>query len=80
LELASRAIEKRHGNLARFIERTQSFSEFNYLGAWAWKNHHDRYSWLDTTCEPLPYHNLRQFPSHHGVTPEIRAEIDRYLA
>lgn len=66
--------------LASFIDRTPNYSEFNVIFNWALRFHRDRYSWLHTEKEPLPYHNLRQFFSGNGVTPEIRAEIDRYLA
>lgn len=66
--------------LDAFIVRTTNFSEFCALGAWAHKYCHGDYAWLDTTKDPLPFFAIRQFFSGNGVTPEIRAEIERYLA
>lgn len=72
---------RKHGPLHRFIDRTPNFSEFCALGAWAFKHHYDRYYWLNTEKEPLPTnHPLEQVYSGNGLTPEIRARWDGYLA
>lgn len=73
-------VQRHRMPLERFIERTPNFSEFCALGAWAYKYRRDDYAWLNTATDPLPFFALRQFFSGNGVTPEIRAEINRYLA
>ena len=57
-----------------------AFSEFNVLGSWMWRFHHGTRDWLNTEHDPIDKLPLKQFWSWGGVTPEIRAEIEKILA
>ena len=58
----------------------RAYSEFNSLGAWLWKFRHGTRHWIRTDVDPMPPLALKQGWSWGGVTPEIRAEIERILA
>lgn len=49
------------------LAKIKRLSEFNVLGAWAWRHQPERYCWLRTTVDPLPPLRLVQFWSHGGV-------------
>ena len=56
------------------------FSEFNVLGMWLWKFRHSSRSWIRTDVDPIPPLHLKQGYSWNGVTPAIRAEMEKILA
>ena len=73
---------KRHGVIASDYVRVQplrAFSEFNALGAYAYKYHNEMFSWYDTRGTPLPEVHAKQYHSWGGITPEIKAEIENTL-
>lgn len=57
-----------------------TLSEFNLVGAFAYKVARDRYHWRDTTKMPLPSNPLMQFYSRAGITTEARMKIEAALA
>jgi FkbM family methyltransferase len=57
----------------------RAFSEFNALGAYAWKFHHDAFEWVNTVERPLPLPYAKQFFSWGGITDEVKQEIDTIL-
>ena len=73
---------KQHGIIISEYIRLQpnrAFSEFNALGAYAYKYHHDMFTWVNT-LDSLPQPVFaRQFHSWAGVTPEIKSEIETIL-
>jgi len=80
---------RKHGLIISDYIRNQpfrAFSEFNALGAYAWKNHHDRFVWVNTLGEaemPMELREkpfARQFQSWNGITPEVKAEIENILS
>lgn len=75
-------MEKLHGvSLQQYIaaQPSREFSEWNALGAWAfyYAPHHFAF-WHTDVSVPEPF--VRQFWSWGGITPEIRAEMERILA
>lgn len=72
---------KQHGRIISEYVRNcpeRSFSEFNALGAFAYKYHHDRFSWWNTT-EGTPAPVAKQFRSYDGITPEVKLELEKIL-
>jgi hypothetical protein len=59
------------------MQPLRSFSEFNALGAYAWKFHRDKFHWINTTEMALPEPFARQFFSWGGITPEVQKELDQ---
>jgi hypothetical protein len=58
--------------------RDRNFSEFNALGAFAEREHPERYTIIDTADEITPKF-AEQFWSWGGITPEILAKIEAML-
>lgn len=57
-----------------------SFSEFNYIGAWAESYQPDHYVFSDTDTNEIRTPKLKQNWSWGGITEEIRGELGRILA
>ena len=62
--------------LSDFVKTSGVFSEFNYMGAYAWKFMHDQFRWLHTEQEDFGSMPLKQYWSHGGVTPQFREELN----
>lgn len=80
-----RYMQSTHGcSIGEYIERQpgRSFSEWNAIGAWAYYNDnaHDLFYWWNTETDGVPEPVIKQHWSYGGITPEIRAEIERILA
>jgi hypothetical protein len=58
----------------------QTFAEFTSLGAYARKFFADKYHWVEIPFQPRPADKLKQYWSHGGLTPDVRAEIEGILA
>lgn len=74
-----------HGcSIGEYIEKQpgRSFSEFNALHAWAYYYPvaRDLFYWWNTETDGVPQPVIKQHWSYGGITPEIRAEIERILA
>lgn len=71
-------IEKQYPNLEERIMANGRFSEFNFIGAWAWFND-PNYNFVNTDTlnefNPLG----KQFWSRGGITKEIKEEINKIL-
>ena len=59
----------------------RSFSEFNALGAYAYKFNHDKFAWVDTQGDEFALLPpcARQFHSWGGITPEVEKELGTIL-
>lgn len=66
------------GLLDNHIARRSSFSEFNALGAYAFIHERGKYSWIDSSKDPLPTPHVRQFYSHAGLDANL-SEINAIL-
>lgn len=82
--LAARTwMETHHGaSVAEVIESLGSISEFNFLGAWAWFNRHDDYTWtyVDSKNPPTSSLPVRQFWSHGSLAEAMETIADMELA
>ena len=55
-------------------------SEYNILGSYVYYiNGHDKYKWINTNLDIIPYNPIRQFRSWDGINEKIREEINNYL-
>ena len=54
--------------------------DFTAMGAWAFNFMHDRFEWIDVDKVPAPKDKMKPYHSHSGISPEIRKEIDGFLA
>lgn len=54
--------------------------DFNALGAYFYRFHRDRFHWFDAGAPPYPVDRKQSYWSHGGITPEIRSEIEGFLA
>jgi FkbM family methyltransferase len=73
---------KLHGMIISDYIRTQpprAFSEFNALGAYAYKNHRDMLHFVNTLETEMPTPVARQFFSWGGITSDVKAEIETIL-
>lgn len=66
--------------LAGRNEFPQTSMDWTSMGAWAHKFFHDRLTWFDVEHPPHPVDRKKAYHSHSGFTPEIRAEIEGFLA
>lgn len=69
---------KHHKRIISEYIRTQpyrEFSEFNALGAFAYRFYRDKFHWVNTLDEALPPPFARQFFSWGGITEEVKKEI-----
>lgn len=64
--------------LRNYVMDAQTFSEFNVCGHHAWRHHHERFAWVDTSKDPLPELTVRQFWSHDPISKNIE-EINQIL-
>lgn len=75
-------MQDKHGHSAsqfmRLFGRQLVLSEFNIMGAWAYRHAHDCFTWLDTTRDPFPPDFVEQFWSYGG--PDHPSQADRYRA
>jgi len=72
-----------HGQILSDYIRQQpsrAFSEFNALGAFAWKFHHDHFAWVNTLEGKMPEPLARQFFSWDGITDPVKEEIENILS
>lgn len=54
----------------------RAFSEFNVLGAYCYKYHHDKFHFQNTLFRDLPVESAKQFHSWSGITPEVKKELN----
>lgn len=72
---------KTHGKSVEAYVRdlgNRNFSEFNAIGAYCFKYHHDKFHWINTD-ERLDPAFVHQSWSWSELTPEIRADLERAL-
>jgi len=75
-------VPEKHGvSLEHYIgsQALGRFSEFNCIGFYLWLHHRKKINWHNTD-DGLPPTVLRQYWSHGGLTPEIRAELEPILS
>ncbi len=73
---------RNHGvSLERYIlsQPDRQFSEWNALGAYLWFYHHDKVKWQNTD-DDMGTVFVRQSFSWGGLTPELRADLERACA
>lgn len=57
------------------VQPERAFSEFNAIGAYAFRYHHDKFQWVNTLEEATETPFARQFHSYTGITPEVEKEL-----
>ncbi len=57
----------------------RGFSEYNSLGAFAWRHYRDRFIWVDTTISPPSKRHCRWYWSWGGIDAATQAEIRAIL-
>jgi hypothetical protein len=62
-------------SISEFIASIGLFSEFNYMGAYAFNKMNDRFHWIDTEHEPFENLPLKQYWSHGGIQEEQKKEL-----
>lgn len=67
-------------NLEQMIMDSGRFSEFNALGAWAFRHEPDKYSFINTDNWTYSPPISRQFWSHSGLNGNDMIEINKILA
>lgn len=70
--------QARHGvSLDEYVlsRPPRGFSEFNALGAYAYRHHRDSFAWLDVTDGAVPPGACRVFWSHRGLDAAVYQEI-----
>jgi hypothetical protein len=72
-------IHTQYPNLQEIIMNSIRFSEFNTIGAWAFKNEFDNYSFINTTTNPPPPANHIQFWSYSNLNEKDRLRIKQIL-
>lgn len=72
---------KHRMSLQDYIEAqpSRAFSEWNALGMWAYYYAPHHFSFWNTETKGVPEPFVKQFWSWGGITPEIRAEMERIL-
>ena len=58
---------------------TKGFSEFNYLGAYAYEFHRDKFRWIDVDKKQYAPDRVHQFWSWGGLGEEQKRKIDEIL-
>lgn len=58
--------------------KNRAFSEFNLLGAYAYKYENEKYSFINTRNE-IPYNPMRQFWSYSGLNRDDLREINQHI-
>jgi hypothetical protein len=57
----------------------RGFSEFNALGAYAYRHHYDAFAWIDVTDGAVPPEPCRVFWSRQCLDAKVRREIQELL-
>lgn len=57
----------------------RDFSEFNYLGFFAWKHEHENYKFVNLETEPIPKTHCKQYWSYSNLTEQERLEIENTI-
>lgn len=80
-ELRELALQRHGVPLAEYVlaQPPRGFSEYNALGAYAYRFHRNRFAWVDTTKSGQPAMPCRWYWSHGGLSAETREEIERIL-
>lgn len=67
--------------LADYVMNSHWFTEYNVLGHHAWRFHHDRFHWIDTSKDELPELTVHQFRTlgRNPIEADLE-EINRILA
>lgn len=76
-------IEARHGMSMDAYVMSQpghEFSEYNCLGFFSWLKHREAFHWHDTLKDGVPEWPWSQKWSWGGLTPDIKAELERITA
>src|SRR6266496_2289967 len=55
----------------------QTRMDFTAMGAYAYEKMRDKFIWID--AKEAPRDKLKAYWSHGGITPEIKAELERFL-
>jgi hypothetical protein len=61
-------------------EFPQSNMDFTAMVSYAYKEMHNRFHWFHVEKPPYPVDRKQAYWSHGGITPEIRAQIEGFLA
>lgn len=72
-------INTQYPNLEQIIMNSIRFSEFNTIGAWAFKNEFNNYSFVNTITNPPPPANHIQFWSYSNLNKIDRLKIKQIL-
>jgi hypothetical protein len=60
--------------------KERKVSEYNLIGSYVYYiNGYDKYKWVNTNSDIIPYNPMRQFRSWDGIDEKIRGEIHNYL-
>jgi hypothetical protein len=60
--------------------KERKVSEYNLIGSYVYYiNGYDKYKWVNTNSDIIPYNPMRQFRSWDGIDEKIREEIHNYL-
>ena len=57
----------------------RDFSEFNYLGFFAWKHEPENYKFVNLEVEPIPVTHCKQYWSYSNLTESERLEIENSI-
>lgn len=61
-----------HGvDLETYIMRAPAFSEWNVLGEFCWRHHHDEFHWIDSSKDELPPLYCTQLWSHTPIADNM---------
>lgn len=71
-----------HLSAESFIKQSpyRNWSEFNCMGAFAYKFHRDKFHWINTSMDEWPELTVEQLWSHGGLTDEIRQRREKILS
>lgn len=72
-------IHSKYPNLQEIIMSAIRFSEFNVIGAWAFKKEPTNYSFVNTKQQPPPPTNHTQFWSYSDLNQKDRLKIKQIL-
>jgi len=57
----------------------RDFSEFNYLGFFAWKHEPENYKFVNLETEPIPKTHCKQYWSYSNLTEQEKLEIENTI-
>lgn len=72
-------IHAQYPDLEQRIMNSIRFSEFNAIGAWAFKNEFNKYNFINTKTNPPPPANHVQFWSYSNLNEKDRLKIQQIL-